>query len=229
MVAHNYIAYFHDGIDVCTHGSPDPEEDRKATAIDFYNNDIHLMADDFIEADGGVHNIRVMRNRGVNAGQCGLSAQPVYRRTGLLHPQRALPRAHRLRSEVQREARRPGALSQHHHFRGPAGRPVLERPLPQQPVPGHRRAGPRRSSGSPTPPPYSTYDYNGYRPNPKAKDQFLWKSPRAGHCFAITSWRRRAPEPFGSLAELRAATGAGGARHRGGLRRLRKPSSAGRR
>jgi hypothetical protein len=78
VVCHNYIAYFHDGIDVCTHGSPDPEEDRRATAIDFYNNDIHLMADDFIEADGGVHNIRILRNRGVNAAQCGLSAQPVY-------------------------------------------------------------------------------------------------------------------------------------------------------
>ena len=78
VVSHNYIAYFHDGISVCTHGSPDPEEDHRATAIDFYNNDIHLMADDFIEADGGVHNIRIMRNRGVNAGQCGLSAQPVY-------------------------------------------------------------------------------------------------------------------------------------------------------
>jgi hypothetical protein len=29
------------------------------------------MADDFIEADGGVHNIRVLRNRGVNAAQWG--------------------------------------------------------------------------------------------------------------------------------------------------------------
>jgi hypothetical protein len=63
---------------VCTHGSPDAAEEHHATAIDFYNNDIHLMADDFIEADGGVHNIRVLRNRGVNAAQCGLSAQPVY-------------------------------------------------------------------------------------------------------------------------------------------------------
>jgi hypothetical protein len=78
VVCHNYIAYFHDGIDVCTHGSPDRDADHHATAIDFYNNDIHLMADDFIEADGGVHNIRVFRNRGVNAAQCGLSAQPVY-------------------------------------------------------------------------------------------------------------------------------------------------------
>src|SRR5262249_58331079 len=36
------------------------------------------MVDDIIEADGGVHNIRVMRNRGFNAAQHGLSAQPVF-------------------------------------------------------------------------------------------------------------------------------------------------------
>ena len=101
VVSHNYIQfYFYDGISVCTHGSPDPEEDHRATAIDFYNNDIHLMADDFIEADGGVHNIRIMRNRGVNAGQCGLSAQPVYWWSGLLHQKRALPCTDRLRIEV---------------------------------------------------------------------------------------------------------------------------------
>ncbi len=32
VVSHNYIAFFHDGIDVCTHGSPDPEEDRRAAS-----------------------------------------------------------------------------------------------------------------------------------------------------------------------------------------------------
>jgi hypothetical protein len=53
---------------------------------------------------------------------------------------------------------------------------------------------------------YSTYDYNGYRPNPKAKDQFLWKSPRQGVLRDYELERAR-PQPFGSLAELRAATG----------------------
>ncbi len=78
VICHNSIAYFHDGIDVSTYGTPETEQDLKAVAIDIYNNDTHLVVDDFIEADGGVHNIRVMRNRGVNAGQCGLSAQPVF-------------------------------------------------------------------------------------------------------------------------------------------------------
>ena len=47
-------------------------------AIDIYNNDIHVTGDDFIESDGGVHNIRVMRNRGINAAHTALSAQPVF-------------------------------------------------------------------------------------------------------------------------------------------------------
>ena len=121
MVCHNYIAYFHDGIDVCTHGSPDPEEDHRATSIDFYNNDIHLMADDFIEADGGVHNIRIMRNRGVNAAQCGLSAQPVYGgpayyiRNVLYH----VPTGCGLKFNV--EAGGDGALSQHDDYRSLPG------------------------------------------------------------------------------------------------------------
>ena len=78
VVCHNYIAYFHDAVCVCTHGSPPQERERQPSAIDIYNNDIHLMADDFIEADGGMHNIRVLRNRCFNAAQCGLSAQPVF-------------------------------------------------------------------------------------------------------------------------------------------------------
>ena len=39
---------------------------------------MHMSNDDFIETDGGVHNIRVFWNRGVNAAMGGLSAQPVF-------------------------------------------------------------------------------------------------------------------------------------------------------
>ena len=78
VICLNDIAYFHDGIDISTYGTPETEQDLKAVAIDIYNNDIHMSGDDFIETDGGVHNIRVMRNRGVNAAHGGLSAQPVF-------------------------------------------------------------------------------------------------------------------------------------------------------
>lgn len=205
VVSHNYIAYFHDGISVCTHGSPDPEEDRKASSIDFYNNDIHLMADDFIEADGGVHNIRIFRNRGVNAAQCGLSAQPVYGgpayyiRNVVYH----VPTGCGLKFNVKPSGLvlyhntiiaegLPGDLFSNAHFRNnlflgtdAPGRAVL------------------RFSNATA---YSTYDYNGYRLNPQAKDQFLWISPAAGALRDYTL-NRGSAKRFGSLAELRTVTG----------------------
>jgi hypothetical protein len=204
VVSHNYIAYFHDGISICTHGSPDPEEDHRASAIDFYNNDIHLMADDFIEADGGVHNVRIMRNRGVNAGQCGLSAQPVYGgpayyiRNVLYH----VPTGCGLKFNVKPSGMvlyhntiiaeaLPGDLFSNTHFRNNL---FLGTDAPDRSV--------VRFSNATS---YSTYDYNGYRLNRKAKDQFLWTSPQQGLLRDYGLDRARA-QRFGSLADLRAAT-----------------------
>ena len=78
VIAHNAIAFFHDAIVLSTYGAPEKEQELKAVSVDIYNNDIHMMIDNFIEADGGVHNIRIMRNRGINVASCPLSAQPVY-------------------------------------------------------------------------------------------------------------------------------------------------------
>ena len=204
VVSHNYIAYFHDGISVCTHGSPEADEERRATSIDFYNNDIHLMADDFIEADGGVHNIRILRNRGVNAAQCGLSAQPVYGgpayyvRNVLYH----VPSGCGLKFNVK-----------------PAGLVLYHNTLIAEALPGDffsnahlrnnlflgtdapNRAVFRFSNATA----YSTYDYNGYRLNTKSTVQFLWSSPREGMLRDYELDRSRAT-PLRSLAELRSAT-----------------------
>jgi hypothetical protein len=78
VIAHNAIAYFHDGICISTYGPPEADPERRASSIDIYNNDIHLSNDDFIESDGGVHNIRIFQNRGVNAAHNGYSSQPVF-------------------------------------------------------------------------------------------------------------------------------------------------------
>jgi len=205
VVRHNYIAYFHDGISVCTHGSPDPEEDHRASSIDFYNNDIHLMADDFIETDGGVHNIRVMRNRGVNAAQCGLSAQPVYGGpayfirnvvyhvpTGCGLKFNVKPTGMVLYHNTMISEALPGDIFSNTHTRNnlflgidAPGRPVF------------------RFSNATA---YSTFDYNGYRLNPKSKDQFQWTAPKAGALRDYEADRANA-QRFGSLADLRAATG----------------------
>ncbi len=76
VVCNNSISHFHDGICIDTHGQP--EASKKCVSIDFYRNDIFNMSDDFIEADGGSHNIRVFENRCFNSYHASLSGQPVF-------------------------------------------------------------------------------------------------------------------------------------------------------
>jgi hypothetical protein len=179
VVCHNYIAFFHDGICVCTHGMPEAEQDLKAVSIDFYNNDIHLMTDDFLEADGGVHNIRIMRNRCVNAAQCGLSAQPVYGgpayfiRNLVYHVPWGCALKFKMapaglmvfHNTIIAENGNPAAFS-NAHFRNNLmlGTDVAGRPIARFP---NATA-------------YSTYDYNGYRPNVETSNQYEWKGPEEG-------------------------------------------------
>jgi hypothetical protein len=89
VVAFNYVADFHDGIDTEMYGMPDgshpidgpvypPREfwDRRPTAIDIYNNYITNAHDNSIEMDGSMHNIRVMRNMLINSASHPISTQP---------------------------------------------------------------------------------------------------------------------------------------------------------
>lgn len=177
VICYNSIAFFHDGINVSTYGTPEADQDLKAVAIDIYNNDIHLVVDDFIEADGGVHNIRVMRNRGVNAGQCGLSAQPVFGGpayfirnvlynipNGVALKFMAKPAGlYVLHNTVISENRNTEIYS-NAHFRNnlflgidAANRPITAFPMATA---------------------YSTYDYDGYRPNKTGGTQYTWIFPR---------------------------------------------------
>jgi hypothetical protein len=184
---------------------PDREEDHRASSIDFYNNDIHLMADDFIEADGGVHNIRIMRNRGVNAAQCGLSAQPVYGGP-----------AYYIRNVVYHV---PAGCGLKFNVK-PAGMVLFHNTMISEALPGdiysntHSRNNLFLGIDAPgravflfsNATAYSTFDYNGYRLNPKLKEQFRWLAPRAGLARDY-ELNRSGARPFGSLAALRDATG----------------------
>ena len=201
VIAHNAVAFFHDGIDVCTHGVPEPERDRWAVAIDIYNNDIHVTGDDFIEADGGVHNIRVMRNRGVNAAHTGLSAQPIFGGP-----------AYYIRNVVYNT---PVALK----FSNPAGvivyhnTIIAENRTAQQVSNAHfannlflgtdATVG-IAALGGPTS--YSTYDYDGFRPNRGAEFQYSWLGPRSGMTVDYDRPQNQTPR-FKTLAELASATG----------------------
>jgi hypothetical protein len=92
IVAYNYITDFHDGINVETYGNPDgsvaegpvnepkypPPEywDRRPVAIDFYNNYITNSHDNPIEADGSMHNVRILRNMLINHPSHAFCNQP---------------------------------------------------------------------------------------------------------------------------------------------------------
>ena len=201
VIAHNAVAFFHDGISVCTHGVPEPEQDRKAVAIDIYNNDIHVTGDDFIEADGGVHNVRVMRNRGVNAAHTGLSAQPIFGGP-----------AYYIRNIVYNT---PVALK----FINPAGVIVYHNTIVAENRTANRLSNAHFRNnlflgtdaaagisvmGGPTA--YSSYDYNGYRPNRGAAAQYTWLGPKPGVRVDYDVEPKSAPR-FSTLAELSAATG----------------------
>ena len=91
LVAFNRIEHFHDGINIETYGNPDGSAaaegepkyparelwNRRPVAIDFYNNDITSSHDNPIEADGGMHNIRVLRNMFINHPSHAFCNQPV--------------------------------------------------------------------------------------------------------------------------------------------------------
>src|SRR5258705_8740922 len=94
VVQYNYVSEFHDGIDIETYGNPDgsvanaagqvggakyPTQeywDRRPVAIDFLNNYITNSHDNPIEADGGMHNIRIMRNMLINHPSHAFCNQP---------------------------------------------------------------------------------------------------------------------------------------------------------
>jgi hypothetical protein len=198
VIAHNGIAFFHDGISIDTHGLPESDE-LKAVAIDIYENDIYVTGDDFIEGDGGVHNIRIMRNRGINAAHTGLSAQPIFGGP-----------AYYIRNVIYNT---PVALK----FSNPAGVVVLHNTLiaenstNQQVSNAHfannlflgtDRAAGIASLGGPTT--YSTYDYDGFRPNKGVDQQFTWLGAKPP---ALIDYGQAQAQRFKTLAELAAATG----------------------
>ncbi len=210
VICHNYVAFFHDGICISTYGTPPVDPAKQAAAIDIYNNDIFVMVDDFIEADGGVHNIRVARNRGFNAAQHGLSAQPAfggpvyfYRNVlysvspitgggGALKTGNGSPAGVLIYHNTFIAENSNARGYSNWHYRNNL---VLGTNHPNKPVLGNL------SFTS-----YTTLDYNGYRPNPGDKPQFVWKAPANGvlRDYALTTTES---QNFRTLAEFQSATG----------------------
>lgn len=204
VIAHNAIAFFHDGIGISTYGTPPSDTDQQASSIDIYNNDLHLLNDDFVETDGGVHNIRVMNNRGVNATHGGYSAQPVF--GGPVYFIGNL--LYHVPSGVSfKFSAKPAGLLVYHntiigeqiirdpssnmHFRNNL---FLGRDTPDRGIMTWANATDAHSS-----------DYNGFRPNKGIKEQYSWLGPKSGRSRyepEAEDWRT-----FATLAEFQASTG----------------------
>ncbi len=204
VIAHNAIAYFHDAIGISTYGTPESDPERRASSIDIYNNDMHLSNDDFVESDGGVHNVRVFNNRGVNAAQGGYSSQPVF--GGPIYFYRNL--LYNVPSGVSfKFSAKPAGIFVFHntiigehvirdpysnvHYRNNL---FLGRDTPDRGIMAWANATDAYSS-----------DYNGFRPNKGVAAQYFWLGPKSGE-------RNYEPKPgdwktFATLAEMRAATG----------------------
>jgi hypothetical protein len=207
VVAYNYVANWHDGIDIATYGDPDgtpnESEDRVPVSIDFYNNDIYNMADNCIEADGGAHNIRVFRNRCFNSAGGALSAQPIF--GGPLYFYQNLMYDTTTGGPLKLVDTPAGVLIYQNTFVG-QGRlmgPASNIHFLNNLILGDGWGDPVLNLRTFTN--YSTSDYNGFRPNPGVDDAFEWDSPPfdvAADYHASTLVTRH----FKSLGEYQQAT-----------------------
>jgi hypothetical protein len=186
VVAYNYVANWHDGIDIATYGDPDGVagapgaaqdelRDRVPVSIDFYNNDIYNMADNCIEADGSAHNIRVFRNRCFNEAGGALSAQPIF--GGPLYFYQNVMYDNTTGGPLKLIDTPAGVLIYQNTFfgqgrlMGPASNIHFRNNL----VLGDGWADPILNLRTFTN--YSDSDYNGFYANPGAATSFEWTSP----------------------------------------------------
>jgi hypothetical protein len=230
VVAYNHVANFHDGIDIETYGNPDGSNavtgpqyptreywDRRPVAIDFYNNYMTNFHDNAFEIDGGMHNIRVMRNIMVNSASHPMCNQPAV--GGPIYWIRNI--AYHAPSGSTRMTS------------GAAGVVFYNNTIVSETAVGASANAHWRNNlflGENSAPAifsvntntnYSSSDYNGFRENPGAEFSFQWNSPPS-----------QVPADYGALLETPGRNSApdatAGGRGRGGEGRPATALSAGR-
>ncbi len=228
VVAYNYVADFHDGIDIETYGNPDGSHaidgphyptkefwDRRPVAIDFYNNYMTNFHDNAFEIDGSMHNVRVMRNMMVNSASHPFCNQPAI--GGPVYWIRNIA------------YHAPGGSTR--MTNGAAGVLFYNNTILTETSAGssanvHWRNNLMLGENSApaifsvnTNTNYSTSDYNGFRPNPGAAFSFQWNSPPANIQADYSGLLLARPQPgvpavnptlevrqFAALAEYSGAT-----------------------
>jgi hypothetical protein len=220
VVAYNYVADFHDGIDVETYGNPDgshaidgphypPREywDRRPVSIDFYNNYMTNFHDNAFEIDGSMHNVRVMRNMIVNSASHPFCNQPAI--GGPIYWIRNI--AYHAPSGSTRMTNGAAGVLFYNNT-------ILTETSAGSSANTHWRNNLMLGENS-TPAifsvntytNYSSSDYNGFRPNPQAEYSFQWNSPAANAKAAYSAFFRAdlslETRRFRTLAEYKEATG----------------------
>ena len=224
VVAYNYIADFHDGINVETYGNPDGSSasgpgivdgphyptreywDKRPVAIDFYNNYITNSHDNPIEADGSMHNIRIMRNMLINHASHAFCNQPtlggpVYwirniaynLPAGSTRLTNGAAGALFYNNTILSETQVQGASNIHWRNNLMLG---------QNAAPAILNVTTFTN--------YTDSDYNGYRLNPNVAASFQWNSPASGVASDFTGPGHNAmleQRRYTSLAEFSKATG----------------------
>jgi hypothetical protein len=212
VVAYNYVAGWHDGIDDATYGDPDgtgpdgtPNEipDRVPVSIDFYNNDISNVADNCIEADGAARNIRVFRNRCFNSTGGALSTQPIFGGPSYIF-QNVVYNA-TTGSAIKYIDTPSGVLVYQNTFIGSANGtgPASNIHFLNNLILGDGWYDPVFTLGTFTN--YSTSDYNGFRPNPGTAVSFEWTSPPFN--VPVDYSNKLVSRPYRTLKEYSEATG----------------------
>ncbi len=184
VVAFNEVQNFHDGIDIETYGNPDgsfatdpnlPDTtngpkypprrfwDLRPVANDFYNNYMNNFHDNPFEADGSLHNLRVMRNLMTNSASHAYCNQPTlggpiyWIRNIAYHLPRGSTRGELtgaifLNNDILSETQAPASSNMHwlnNLFMGENFTPIL--------------------FSVTTNTNYTTSDYNGFRPQPRCR------------------------------------------------------------
>ena len=222
VIAYNYVADFHDGIDTDFYGMPDgshahegpsypPREywDRRPVSIDIYNNYITNAHDNSIEMDGSMHNIRVMRNVLVNSASHPMSTQPsvggpIYFIRNIVY--------HAPGGSTRASANSPGVIFYHNT--------VTSETTPGSTSNSHWRNNLMLGQSTTaavftvnTSTNYSSSDYNGFRPNPGQTPAFQWNSPSSPSIRAGTVALQGTGAPgverrgYATLEEYQNATG----------------------
>ena len=223
VVAYNYVADFHDGIDTEMYGMPDGSHpidgpDLSAARVlgspadrDRHLQQLHHQRARQLDRDGRQH---AQHPRDAeHADQLGVASDEhpaVGRRADLLHPQHRLSRAGRLDAADGRIAGR--VLLQQHHPDRDQRRRVGERALAQQPDARRERAAPRSSASTPTPTTARRTTTASART--RATRSFQWNSPpSASRRFSPTAAAARSSRRASSRRWTRYAQATGQDQH----------------